>query len=126
MFMHSWKEPWLQIIKYRGLDGYKEGSWLYKNKFAEKNGLCRRRREIFYNKELIYIFIKYHGGKIAEHKSLKEFSKILIELKISGIKMDSKSIIKELQKYHSQKNIDGMKRFSIAERTWLEALEFLH
>ena len=33
--------------------------------------------------------------------------------------MDSKSIIKELQKYHSQKNIDGMKRFSISGKNMI-------
>ena len=66
--------------KYRGLDGYKEGSWLYKNKFAEKTGFVEGEEEIFYNKELIYILL-YHGGKIAEHKSLKEFSKNLLKLK---------------------------------------------
>ena len=62
--------------KYRGLNGYKEGKWLYKNKYTEERGFVEGEERIYFNKKLVYILV-YTGGKITEHKSLKEFNKKL-------------------------------------------------
>lgn len=70
--------------KYRGLNGYKEDKWLYKNKYTEKRGFVEGEEKIYFNKKLIYILV-YHGGKVNEHKSLKEFNKNLLSIKKYGL-----------------------------------------
>lgn len=66
--------------KYRGFDGYAENNWLYKNKYVEKRGFVEGEERIYFNKRLVYVLV-YHGGKISESKSLKEFSKNLLPIK---------------------------------------------
>lgn len=62
--------------RYRGFDGYKEEKWLYKNKYSEKRGFVEGEEKIYFNRKVVYMLV-YHGGKVIEHKSLKEFLKNL-------------------------------------------------
>jgi len=70
--------------KYRGMNGYKEDKWMYKNKYTEKRGFVEGEEKIFFNKKLVYILV-YHGGKIFEHKLLNEFLKNLLPIKKAQI-----------------------------------------
>lgn len=59
---------------HRGLNGFKEGKWLYKNTYKEANGFVEGEEKIYYDKALLYRAV-YHGGMIEDTRSYKEWSK---------------------------------------------------
>ena len=62
---------------HRGLDGFRENKFLYKNHFTEKGGFVEGEEKIFYGNKLVYIQV-YHGGLIEDTRSYKEWSKKLL------------------------------------------------
>ncbi|MFA7654047.1 MAG: DUF5680 domain-containing protein [Candidatus Magasanikbacteria bacterium] len=62
---------------HRGLDGYKNSYWLYKNKFSERRGFVEGEEKIFYKGKLVYIQV-YHGGLITDLRSYQDWSKKLL------------------------------------------------
>ncbi|MBI4127878.1 MAG: hypothetical protein HY459_02280 [Parcubacteria group bacterium] len=62
---------------HRGLDGFREGRFLYRNRFIEKQGFVEGEEKIFYGDTLVYRQV-YHGGPIEDTRSYKEWSKKLL------------------------------------------------
>lgn len=65
---------------HRGLDGFKEGYFNYKNRFNENRGFVEGEENIYYKKKLIYIQT-YHGGLIEDSRDYKEWIKRLLPSK---------------------------------------------
>jgi hypothetical protein len=65
---------------HRGLDGYKENSFRYSNKFTEKRGFTEGEEKIFNNNKLVYIQV-YHGGIIRDSRTRKDWMKNLLRSK---------------------------------------------
>jgi hypothetical protein len=61
---------------HRGLDGFRENKFLYKNHFTEKRGFLEGEEKIFYGNKLVYIQV-YHGGLIEDTRNYKDWSKKL-------------------------------------------------
>jgi len=61
----------------RGLDGYRKGKFLYKNKYTEKDGFVIGEEKIFLNNKQIY-FLVYHEGFIEDRRSLDRWKKNLL------------------------------------------------
>lgn len=62
---------------HRGLDGFKEGNFLYKNNSSEKRGLLEGEEKIFYKNKLVYICL-YHGGVIEDSRTYKRWGRKLL------------------------------------------------
>jgi len=70
---------------YRGLDGFREGFFLYRNHYKERFAMIEGEERIYYKKNLIYI-LKYHAGKISVTRSIKQWSRNLLPSKSINIK----------------------------------------
>ena len=55
---------------HRGLDGFKEEHFVYKNRFSEKRNFVEGEEKIFHKKTLIYIQV-YNGGMIEDSRPYK-------------------------------------------------------
>jgi len=62
---------------HRGLNGFRENKFLYKNRFTEKRNFIEGEENIFYNNKLVYIQV-YHGGLIEDNRNFKGWSKNLL------------------------------------------------
>lgn len=62
---------------HRGLDGFKDNSFLYKNNSSEKRGLLEGEEKIFYKNKLVYICL-YHGGMIEDSRTYERWGRKLL------------------------------------------------
>jgi hypothetical protein len=62
---------------HRGLNGFGEEDWLYRNEYAEKRGFLEGEERIYYKEQLVYILI-YNGGQISDKRTYLEWSKKLL------------------------------------------------
>lgn len=62
---------------HRGLDGFRENKFLYRNRFTKKRGFVEGEEKIFYENNLVYMQV-YHGGLIEDTRHYKEWSKKLL------------------------------------------------
>lgn len=66
------------VSVHRGLDGYKENGWVYRNSHKETiKGFVDGKETIFYKGKLIYIQV-YHGGVIEDSRTYQEWSRKLL------------------------------------------------
>lgn len=62
---------------HRGLNGYKDDGFVYKNSYKEIKGFVDGEETIFYKGKLIYIQV-YHGGMIEDSRTYQEWSRKLL------------------------------------------------
>lgn len=61
----------------RGIDGFRDEDFVYKNTFSKKKGLIEGEEYIFYKDKLVYTLV-YHGGVIEDKRAYKTWKKNLL------------------------------------------------
>lgn len=63
--------------RHRGLNGFNEAKWLYKNTYKETRGFVEGEECIFYGKKIVYRGV-YHGGAIEDSRGFKEWARKML------------------------------------------------